>query len=113
MRRRVDYQWNLAEMVADRRLHPTSDLRELLAERGVTLSASQSYRLVTQRPERVSLTILAALCDIFECSLSDLITVTAIDVGGRASAKANSTGPTVELNEQRRPRRARILPPDG
>ncbi len=36
----------------------------MLAERGVTLSREQVFRLVTQPPQRLSMDTLAALCDI-------------------------------------------------
>lgn len=42
----------------------TSDLVPLLAERGVTLSREQVYRLVTQPPQRMSMDTLVALCGI-------------------------------------------------
>ncbi len=43
-----------------------TELVPLLAERGIDLSASQVHRLVTGTPERLSLPVLAALCDIFD-----------------------------------------------
>ena len=48
-------------------------LGPLLAERGITLSREQVYRLVTGVPERLSLATLAALCDILDCQPGDLI----------------------------------------
>jgi DNA-binding Xre family transcriptional regulator len=54
-------------------------LTPLLKERGIDLSPSQVYRLVAQRPERVSLQLIAAVCDIFQCGVEDLVTVTAAD----------------------------------
>ncbi len=50
--------------MADRDMYATTDLRPLLADRGVVLSREQVYRLVTRVPERLSLQTLAALCDI-------------------------------------------------
>ncbi|WP_348695953.1 helix-turn-helix transcriptional regulator [uncultured Nocardioides sp.] len=82
MKRKVDYTWRLAELMAARGLHNTTELIPLLAERGITLSRPQVYRLVNQRPERVSLMMIAALCDIFECESTDLFTTTATDVRG-------------------------------
>lgn len=79
MSRAVDYQWHLAELMAQRGLHTSTKLTPLLLQRGVELSPSQVYRLVTHRPERISLTVLAALCDIFDCGPDDLVTITATD----------------------------------
>ena len=46
-----------------------------LAECGIQLSRPQVYRAVHQRPERVSLQLMAALCDIFGSGVDDLVTV--------------------------------------
>ena len=53
--RRLGYQWRLREVMAARGLWQTTDLAPLLAERGIELSSTQVYRLVTQTPERLSL----------------------------------------------------------
>ena len=53
MSRAVDYQWHLAELMARRGLHTSTKLTPLLLQRGVDLSPSQVYRLVTHRPERI------------------------------------------------------------
>jgi DNA-binding Xre family transcriptional regulator len=82
------------------------DLVPLLAERGVVLSVSQVYRLVGRTPERVTLTTLAALCDIFSCDLSELI-----GVGVAAGVRpGDDVSPTIDLAARRRPRRARVDP---
>ena len=67
MKRDVDYQWRVSELMARRGLHNSTDLAPLLRERGIDLFPSQVYRVVIQRPERLSLTLVAALCDIFDC----------------------------------------------
>ncbi len=64
MKRDVDYTWRLAEVMARAGMHNSTDVAPLLRERGIDLSASQVYRVITQRPERVSLKLLAALTDI-------------------------------------------------
>src|SRR3546814_19470144 len=75
--------------MAARGLHNTTDLIPLLAERDITLSRPQVYRLVNQRPERMSLQVVAALCDIFDCTPADLLTTTAADVRVRKTATAS------------------------
>lgn len=109
-RRQVGYQWHLAELMARHGLRNTTDLAPLLAERGVNLSASQVYRLVAQTPERVSLTLLAALCDIFGCRLDELVTTSAADSPAGRGRRAASDGPVVDLARTVRPRRARVTP---
>jgi DNA-binding Xre family transcriptional regulator len=100
-RRHVDYQWRLREVMADHGLWKTTELGPLLAQRGVELSAAQTYRLVTGRPERLSLHTLAALCDIFDCTPAELIDTTVTTGPAKTpTAKKKPSG--------RRPRRARI-----
>ena len=94
--------------MAARGLHNTTDLIPLLAERGITLSRPQVYRLVNQKPERVALQVIAAICDIFSCGPEDLITVTAADVRTRKTGTANAPN-IVDLNRTVRPRRARVI----
>jgi DNA-binding Xre family transcriptional regulator len=72
-KRRVSYQWRLREVMASRGIFTISDLVTPLAERGITLSVSQVHRLATGTPERLSLPVLAALCDILEVTPSELI----------------------------------------
>lgn len=111
MKRQVEYRWRLAELMAARGLHNTTDLIPLLAERGIVLSRPQVYRLVNQKPERVALQLIAAICDIFSCGPEDLITVTAADVKTRRTGTASSPN-VVDLNRNARPRRARIIDDD-
>ena len=73
MARKLDYRWHLRQVMASRGMFATTDLIEPLAQRGIHLSSSQVYRLVTERPERLSLKILMALLDILDCSMEDLI----------------------------------------
>ena len=115
MKRQVDYTWRLAELMAARGMHNTTDLIPLLVERGIHLSRPQVYRVVNQRPERVSLQLIAALCDILSCGVDDLLTVTATDVRRRTASARSQTAPTpniVELNKAVRPRRARVISDD-
>lgn len=113
MRRTVNYTWRLAELMAARGLHNTTDLIPLLAERGIVLSRPQVYRLVNQRPERVALQVIAAICDIFGCGPDDLITVTAAEVRSRKTAAAAAAPNVVDLDRTVRPRRARVIDDDS
>ena len=85
MKRQVDYTWRLAELMAVAGMHNSTELIPRLAERGIELSRPQVYRVVHQRPERISVQLMAALCDIFGCGVEDLITVTATDVAQKES----------------------------
>ena len=114
MNRKVDYAWRLAEIMAAHGMHTSTDLIPRLFERGVQLSRPQAYRIVHQRPERLSLQLLAALCDILGCGVEDLLTVTATDVGRKKAATAAKSSPpdVVDINKSVRPRRARVLRDD-
>ena len=107
-RRQVSYRWRLREVMAEHGMFATTDLVPLLRDRGIDLSASQVHRLVTGIPERLSLPVLAALCDIFETTPADLIDTAAVNVGVRKVAGGDVPSP-VNLAELR-PRRARIAP---
>ena len=101
---RLDYRWRLRQVMASRDMFATTDLLAPLAERGIRLSSSQVYRLVVERPERLSLKILMALLDILDCTMDDLIEPVA---AARPSAKAKAAGGQASLGELR-PKRARI-----
>ncbi|BBX88349.1 hypothetical protein MAUB_65500 (plasmid) [Mycolicibacterium aubagnense] len=70
---KLDYHWHLRTVMAAGGMFATTDLIEPLEQRGITLSSSQVYRLVVERPERLSLKILMALLDILDCTMDDLI----------------------------------------
>jgi DNA-binding Xre family transcriptional regulator len=108
MRREVSYQWRLAEVMARHGMHNSTALTPLLKERGVDLSPSQVYRLVAQRPARVSLQLIAAVCDIFDCGIEDLITVTAADAA--KTRKAAGAAGVTKITDAIKPVRARLIP---
>ena len=103
MTRQVGYHWHLRRLMAERGMFATTDLVPLLAERGVSLSREQVYRLVVRVPQRLNLTALAALCDILGCSPSDLLEP-------YAGAPATAKGAAVGSAPPARPRRARVVP---
>ena len=93
MARMIGYRWHLRRLMADQDMYATTQLRPLLAARGVALSREQVYRLVAGVPERLSLATLAALCDILGCQPGDLIEPVADGgAGGRAAAEPAATG---------------------
>lgn len=108
MKREVGVRWRLREVMAAHGYWKTTDLVPLLAERGVELSASQVFRLVTQSPERLSLRTLAALCDILNCGPGDLIEPFLAERKTRRPAAADPDK-VVELHDTDRPLRARII----
>lgn len=110
MAAKLDYHWHLRKVMADRGMFSTTDLIPPLAERAITLSSSQVYRLVVERPERLSLKILMALLDILDCTMDDLIEPIAA-VGTVKKPKKAAVGGTATDTEglgRLRPKRARI-----
>jgi DNA-binding Xre family transcriptional regulator len=109
MTAKLDYQWHLRQVMATRGMFSTTDLIGPLADREITLSSSQVYRLVTERPERLSLKILMALLDILDCTMGDLVEpVPAASAGRKKKASAGGGGEAGVGGL--RPRRARITP---
>lgn len=89
MSRTVSMRWDLRQVMAARGLFQTSELLPLLAERGVALSRQYVHRLVTTAPQRVNIELLAALCDILECTAADLL---ALEVSEQRQPKAVDAG---------------------
>jgi len=107
MTRKMGVRWHLRELMATKGMFMTTELGPLLVERGVNLSREQVYRLVTQQPERLNVYVLAALCDILECSPNDLLETVVENSTGRKKAVAEGTRADVR---SLRPTRARIVP---
>ena len=101
--RRIGYKWNLRTQMAQRGLWKSTELMPLLKSRGIALSESQVYRLVTGTPERIPARTFAALCDILDCSPNDLFEpyvemraanrVNEMPTGQDSSAGSNASGP--------------------
>src|SRR5271165_3487316 len=106
MTRKLGYRWNLRQVMAARGMFATTDLIGPLADREIKLSSSQVYRLVTERPERLSLKVLMALLDILDCSMEDLIEPFA-PAGQSAARNKKAAGAEAGVGDLR-PRRARI-----
>lgn len=106
----LDYEWNLRSLMAQRGMYSTTDLDPLLRERGINLSSTQVYRLVTGKPERLNLAILVAVCDALGCEMSDLITSVVV-AGARKTKTVNGRGesPFAAAPKRARPSRARII----
>jgi DNA-binding Xre family transcriptional regulator len=105
---KLDYRWHLRQVMATRGMFATTDLIVPLAQRGIRLSSSQVYRLVTERPERLSLKILMALLDILDCSMEELVEPAAAGPANKARTARGAAG-AAGIGDLR-PKRARIAP---
>jgi hypothetical protein len=106
MTAKLDYRWHLRQVMATRGMFQTTGLLEPLEQRGIKLSSSQAYRLVVDRPERLSLKILMALLDILDCTMDELIEPVAA-AGATAARKRKAVGAETGIGDLR-PKRARI-----
>jgi hypothetical protein len=104
MAAKLDYHWHLRQVMATREMFSTTDLVAPLSKRGIELSTSQVYRLVVERPERLSLKVLMALLDILGCSMEELIEPVAVAAPAKKAKAAGGDGGIGAL----RPKRARI-----
>lgn len=107
MTRKMGVRWHLRELMATKGMFMTTDLAPHLVERGIDLSREQVYRLVTQQPERLNVYVLAALCDIFDCTPNDLLEPVVENASGRKKVVGGETRADVK---NLRPTRARIVP---
>lgn len=106
--RRPSYEWHLRVKMAECGMFSTTDLQPHLADRGVTLSREQVYRLVTGQPQRMSMDILVALCDILECTPNDLIEPKMADVTEKTAVGQGKSNVTAIAS-----RRTKIQRPGG
>lgn len=107
---RLDYRWRLRDVMASRGMFATTDLIAPLAARGVQLSSSQVYRLVVERPERLSLKVLMALMDILDCEMGELIEPVAAAAPARRTKAATAGGDTGVGDLRPRPARIAVVP---
>lgn len=102
----LGYRWHLRRLMAEQNMFATTDLGPLLADRGVSLSEAQVYRLVTGTPERLNLRTLIALCDILGCTPNELIEPVVESTTLRATGTGRAAAPAAVKG--RTPRRAEI-----
>lgn len=113
MTRSIGYRWHLRELMAKAGMFSTTELQPHLADRGIELSVSQVHRLVTGTPERLSLPVLAALCDILDCAPGDLVEpYVAAKVTKARKAAGQRITPASPRDRNLRPTRVRIVDRD-
>lgn len=108
MGKRMEYKWRLREIMASRGLNNISDILPLLNDRGIDLSSSQIYRLIGQKPERISLQLLFAVADALECTVEDLCAYETVDARTQLRKVGTDESTVASLKDSTRPRRARV-----
>lgn len=110
--RRIGYRWHLRTVMAQRNLWKSTQLLPLLRARGVNLSESQVYRLVTGTPERIPARTFAALCDILDCTPNELFEPV-VEMRAAATAKAPARSEDLGITPGSPiARRIRLVPED-
>lgn len=104
MAKQLDYEWRLQILLAEKGIFNSKPLVALLAEHGIRLSDSQVWRLVTGKPERLSLHVLVVLCKILDYTPNDLIRP--VELSGQARLERRSAAQAGAQNIV--PKRARI-----
>ncbi len=110
-------QWNLRMRAAERGIWKSVEMRRLLADAGLEISAGKMSMLWTTTPTTIRLADLDVICTVLDATPSDLLTVEPDAVAARRpdTAKTSngdtpqSTGPTSKVTP--RLGRNRSLPP--
>jgi len=102
------FTWRLEDRMHQSGIHSGAQLRDALAGEGISLSTSQIHRLIKQRPERLNLEVLAALCHVCDCRVEDLISVHARENQSSARKVVGSKQSSIR-SAAARPPRARIV----
>ena len=103
-------EWNLRLAAAQRGIWRSSDLRRLLAEAGLDISAGKMSHLWSGRPISVRLDDLDIICAVLGCEPGDLLIG---DPSARAASRETPAAAAVEAAPAIRPSRrgGRSLPP--
>lgn len=102
-------QWNLRLAAAQRGIWRSSDLRRLLADAGLEISAGKMSHLWSGRPISVRLDDLDVICAVLGCEPGDLLVrdPAAVKPVGREAPAAAEASPAIRPSR----RGGRSLPP--
>lgn len=112
MTRKFEAQWHLRKLLALKGIFNTTNLMPLLAERGINVSRTQVYRIVAEKPNYISLDLVVALCDILDCSPTDLIEKVEVRKQVKKAVGDESGGKDPSRARKLKPVRARIKDAD-
>lgn len=85
-------QWNLRMAAAERGIWRSTELRRLLAEAGLEISAGKMSALWTGTPTTIRLDDLDVICAVLDCEPSKLLITEPEKVAARRSAKTANCG---------------------
>lgn len=110
-------QWNLRMKAAERGIWKSVEMRRLLADAGLEISAGKMSMWWTTTPTTIRLEDLDVVCAVLECSPADLLITEPAKVAARRQSSAQAVGEDAESSSARSakvtPRlgRNRTLPP--
>jgi len=90
-------RWNLRMKAAERGIWKSTQMRRLLAEYGLEISAGKMSALWIGEPVTLRLDDLDVICAVLECTPADLLVCEPEKVAARRPAKAASSGPAAPV----------------
>lgn len=103
-------QWNLRMRAAERGIWKSVELRRMLADAGLQISAGKMSALWTTTPTTIRLDDLDVICTVLDCEPGDLLVVDKQAVAARQPREETGTE-TAAPNVIPRLGRNRTLPP--
>lgn len=104
-------RWNLRMTAAERGIWKSTELRRLLAEHGMVISAGKMSGLWTGQPASVRLDDLDVLCVVLDCQPSDLLKPEPDIVAARKPAAGKKAASAKSATVAARRGRHRTVPP--
>ena len=66
-------EWRLLIVMAERGIRTATELHRRLTQYGIDISADRVSRIVSKRPDRLNLDLLAGLATVLDCDANALI----------------------------------------
>lgn len=104
-------RWNLRMTAAERGIWKSTELRRLLAEHGLVISAGKMSALWTGQPTSVRLDDLDVICSVLDCQPGDLLKPEPEAVTARKPQAAKKAAGEKSSTVTPRRGRNRTLPP--
>jgi putative transcriptional regulator len=106
-------RWNMRMKAAERGIWKSTEMRRLLAEAGLEISAGKMSALWTTTPTTIRLDDLDVICAVLDCAPTDLLIREPDQVAARhrPAARTADGGPSAAPQVTPRLGRNRSLPP--
>ena len=103
--------WNLRMKAAEQGIWKSTELRRLLAEAGLEISAGKMSALWTSTPTTIRLENLDVICAVLECTPTDLLITEPDKVAARRRPATQAAGDPAPHTLTPKLGRNRTLPP--